>query len=228
MKLRKDGREWEISNGWLSFYTGWHGVCLQYSIGSYFDTRHMLHFSLGWGQFFIHLPIRAKEEMCDPPEYGFYLYTQEGRGSDSLVLCLGKKTKHFHMPWSLEWVRTSKMLKDGSWEHERPRERKEFWDEKWEDKLWQEHYPYTYTLRSGEVQVRSARIRVSEMEWRWKWFTWLSWTKKVRKSIDIEFSDEVGEEAGSWKGGCTGCGYNMLLGEIPLATLRRMERERKF
>lgn len=48
------------------------------------------------------------------------------------------------------------------------------------------------------------------------------------RAIDVQFSDEVGERTGSWKGGTIGCGYNMLPGESPLDTLRRMEAERKF
>jgi hypothetical protein len=40
--------------------------------------------------------------------------------------------------------------------------------------------------------------------------------------------DEVGEEAGSWKGGVLGCGYTLLPNETPLQCLRRMEKERKF
>ena len=47
-------------------------------------------------------------------------------------------------------------------------------------------------------------------------------------SIGVSFDGEVGEETGSWKGGCVGCGYEMLPGEVPLDTLRRMERDRKF
>lgn len=46
--------------------------------------------------------------------------------------------------------------------------------------------------------------------------------------IDIEFSDEVGERTGSWKGGVLGCGFDMLPGERPVDALRRMELERKF
>ena len=57
---------------------------------------------------------------------------------------------------------------------------------------------------------------------------WTSLFSKKRRSIDIDFNDEVGEETGSWKGGCTGCGYTMLDGELPEQTLRRMEKERKF
>jgi len=50
----------------------------------------------------------------------------------------------------------------------------------------------------------------------------------IRRMINIEFSDEVGERTGSWKGGCTACGYDWLPGEEQETALRRMERECKF
>lgn len=91
-------------------------------------------------------------------------------------------------------------------------------------------FPYRYTLRNGTVQERTATVTVDRMTWCWRAFyrfgVWFP--KKVRTSIDVRFSDEVGEESGSWKGGCVGCGYEMNPGETPEQTLRRMERERKF
>lgn len=87
-----------------------------------------------------------------------------------------------------------------------------------------ESYHYIYTLRSGLVQVRTATI---QEETRLYVRPWLPF-KRLSRSIDITFSDEVGERSGSWKGGCIGCTYEMLEGETPLTALRRMEIERKF
>lgn len=87
-----------------------------------------------------------------------------------------------------------------------------------------EQHPYRYVLRSGEVQERTATIRPERRIWTRAWLPW----KRESRSIDIEFSEEVGERSGSWKGGCIGCGYEMRTGETPLQTLRRMEQERKF
>ncbi len=77
----------------------------------------------------------------------------------------GNKWWTFYMPWDLDWVRTSALRKDGSWEHEHRGDRKNFYENKWKDVLWIEIYPYTYTLKSGEVQERKATIRVEEREW---------------------------------------------------------------
>lgn len=57
------------------------------------------------------------------------------------------------------------------------------------------------------------------------------WTKlfaDVRKSIEIEFTKEVGKRKGRWKGGTIGCGYTMLPNEDPIDTIKRMEKEREF
>jgi len=90
---------------------------------------------------------------------------------------------------------------------------------------------YTYTRKSGEIQKRIATFYVEEREWRWKMFHRLPFRfgpKRVRRSISIQFDDEVGEGTGSWKGGTIGCSYSMKNGETPMACLRRMEVERKF
>lgn len=90
-----------------------------------------------------------------------------------------------------------------------------------------EKYPYTYRLKNGEIQNRIATVHVTRMTWKMRWWPLLHF-KKVSTSINISFDGEVGEKTGSWKGGCTGCGYEMIGSETPLETLRRMESERKF
>lgn len=90
-----------------------------------------------------------------------------------------------------------------------------------------EEYDYTYTRKSGEVQNVKAKIHVTRMVWRMRWWPLLPFSKS-RTSIHVDFSSEVGEGTGSWKGGTTGCGYDMLPGESALSTLRRMQSERKF
>ncbi len=85
----------------------------------------------------------------------------------------------------------------------------------------------------------TVTTHIEEREWRWgdKWCKWLSWFKKplIRRSLDLKFSEEVGPEKGSWKGGTTGHGIDMLPGELHEEAFRRycgMEwntrREQKF
>lgn len=137
---------------------------------------------------------------CSGPTYGFYFF------EDHLVLRYGKSTgtrddpsKFINMPWS--------------WKH---REHKVLSEP--------ETHDYTYVRRNGEVQSRRATIKVESRLWTRYWLPY----RKLRRYIDIEFNDEVGERSGSWKGGVICCSYDMRPGETPLQTLRRMEREHKF
>ena len=137
---------------------------------------------------------------CSGPQFGFHFY------SDLLFIRWGKDHGRrtdphvaFYMPWS--------------WRH---REHKVLTEP--------ETHSYTYVLRNGEVQDRTATIQVETRLWTRPWLP----HKQFVRSIDIRFNDEVGERSGSWKGGTIGCGYEMLISETPVQTLRRMEKERKF
>lgn len=192
----------------------------------------------GWGLLYIHLPIRTGIQDCESAAWGFnyhgntiWIYIGGGGNFEG-----GKKWLTAYVPWDWQWVRTSTLLKDKTWFTENKRQRlgwftknKGYGSYEWlkENKHKEEH-PYTYVLRSGKVQNRIATVGVSEMEWRWHWFKWFSPIKKISKSINIDFNDEVGEETGSWKGGCMGCSYALLPNETPEQCLRRMEKERKF
>lgn len=70
-----------------------------------------------------------------------------------------------------------------------------------------------------------AATRIEEREWLHGtgWFKWLCWFVKplVRRSLDIEFSEEVGPEKGSWKGGTIGTGIDMLQGELHESAFKR-------
>jgi len=89
-------------------------------------------------------------------------------------------------------------------------------------------FPYRYVRKSGNVQDRIATVKAERRAWRPRCLRWTSLIEKVRASIHVDFDDEVGEEYGSWKGGCMGCGYDILPGETVEQCLRRMERERRF
>ena len=118
---------------------------------------------------------------------------------------------------------------------------------------WTAEFSYHYMLDNGEVQHVTATVTRARHWAVWMWFgesTSLQarpYARRVRKArisdflrdlqkrmspptdrIDITFSDEVGGRAGSWKGGCVGCSYDMKPGETPEHTLRRMQRERRF
>lgn len=70
-----------------------------------------------------------------------------------------------------------------------------------------------------------AVTKIEEREWRLGtgWFKWLSLFRKakIRRSLDITFSEETGERKGSWKGGTIGHSIDMLPGELHEAAFRR-------
>jgi hypothetical protein len=135
----------------------------------------------------------------------------------------GRHCKVIHLPWQRTLVKHEVRRIDGMWVTYVPSYSKDPPD----NREYQE-FNYVYTLRSGETQRRKAKVYVEQWTTSQRWLTWcpLFWNKS--QAISVEFSDEVGEETGSWKGGCVGCGYNMLPGETAEQTLRRMERERTF
>lgn len=149
--------------------------------------------------------------------WGFYWMER------SAWFCWGDRVKSVDMPWDLKHLKCEVMRPDGTWT-----KYVASYDKGDPDGRWTATYPYSYTLRSGEVQERTATVYVERREWRWRSMMWNPLIAKRRQSISVEFNDEVGERTGSWKGGCVGCGYTMKPGETPLDTLRRMEKERDF
>jgi len=135
----------------------------------------------------------------------------------------GSKWWTWYIPFFTKcWVRSSILLKDGTWEHETKGDRKEFYNAYWKQK--QKSWKYNYT-DSYDGEVIPVTIYVEEREWRPKWLTWTKKFNTIHKSIDIHFSKECGERKGSWKGGTTQYSYAMLWNETPLDCLRRMEKE---
>lgn len=148
--------------------------------------------------------------------------------SDSLHLHWGKRTKVLWYPWSWTFHKRWELVEGGSyaagrsWFIETPQGMNH-------GQIATKHVAdYTYTRKSGEVQKRTATVYVDLYEHRVRCLKWLPWPKRLSRSINVDFNDEVGEQTGSWKGGVLGCGYAQLDGESALDTLRRMERERTF
>lgn len=189
---------------------------------------------VGIGKIYLCLPFKTGINECESSRWGFYIYYHGFLSETQLVICLGEKNKYISFPWNLEWYRTSYLELWGAnqpmiWLTEKKGDRKDYWDsEKWKDKFWSETHPYTYVLKSGEVQNRLATIKVEEREWRRRWLMWIPLFNQVIRSIDVEFDGEVGERTGSWKGGTIGCGYDLKPNETPHQCLKRMEQERKF
>lgn len=83
----------------------------------------------------------------------------------------------------------------------------------------------TFEFYDYDGEKISAITRIEEREWLFGtgWFKWLSLFRKpkIRRTLDLKFSSEVGPEKGSWKGGTVGHGIEMLPGELHEQAFRR-------
>ncbi len=162
-----------------------------------------------------------------PREYGFSLHEgflrvffgpQTGDSSTTRDWCK-------FLPWT-QWrhVRFSLYTPDG--EH--------FWTEQGKGSLLgtsskidarKECRKAVFLMEDFDGASVTATCQIEEREWRFGegCFSWLSLFRRRRivRSLDIEFSAEVGPEKGSWKGGTVGHGIEMLFGETPQDAFRR-------
>lgn len=163
-----------------------------------------------------------------PRQFGFAL-SDMGNGYDFLQVFYGRhsnssnETKSWskHLPWK-QWnhVRWSIYTPDGTHFATEPKGKFfEFYETK-------EKCPKSYFLfqdYDGKAIIASCTIEEREWHRGEGWFKWLKWfyPKKIHRSLDIHFSEEVGAGKGSWKGGTLGHGIDMLPGESPIHAFMR-------
>lgn len=220
--------KWIYDSKYLVFYWVLR-FDISFEICGYFDNRPRINLDLFFFNLTLILPFRNKwTDECDAPKWGisihnntFWIY-RGGKGNGNG----GTKWWTWYIPFlTKEWVRTSILLKDDSWEHEFPKNHKSFYNDEWKNK--QKSWNYDYT-DNCDGSIIPATIYVEEREWRPKWLKWTKLFSQINRSIDIHFSKECGKGKGSWKGGTLGCGYTLLKNETPIECLKRMEKERKF
>ncbi len=158
-----------------------------------------------------------------PREYGFSLH------KGFLQLFLGAQTHDSDttqrwskfIPWT-QWRFIRKSWYDLGGKH--------FWTEG--NERWEEHNRLMELVPKAVFEFDDydgkrikATTAISEYEWKFGegWFKWLSVFRKskIRRSLDINFSEEVGPEKGSWKGGTLGHGIDMLENELHESAFRR-------
>lgn len=213
---------------WIIFWWAWT-FDISYDICGYFDNRPRINLCLIFFHLEFILPFRNKwTDECDSPKWGiaihnntFWIY-RGGEGNDNG----GNKWWTWYIPFiTKDWVRTSILLKDDTWEHETDKISKSFYEDEWKAK--QKSWTYDYTDKY-DGEIIPTTIYVTEREWRPKWLKWTKLFAITRRTIDIHFSKEVGNRKGSWKGGCTRCDYELLPNETPIDCIKRMEKEREF
>jgi len=193
--------------------------------GNYFDNRYAISFAFIWGYFYIKLPFRTKlGSGCDMPRYGMdnhsgclWLYWG-GKYDESYEQMESERLFTFDYPF-INWIFEEHLIMNNNMDWQLVK------DVDLKNITYTIKLPYTYTLKNGTVQERTATCYQEKRQWHRKWFPFL---KKTKVSIEVTFSDEVGERTGSWKGGCISCSYEMLKDESMEQCLKRMEKERKF
>lgn len=183
----------------------------------------------GWGDFYFHLPFDTGMERAESPSYGFYMYhIDPAPGKVNFPTCFIWQWNSYNswdMPWAYTHIRHSILLKDMTWEHSTKENKKFFFEEQWKNKQYVVEYDFT---DKSDNSIIPTKVYVEKREWRQHWLKWTDAFAKIVKSIDVEFSKEVGSRKGSWKGGTVGCGYPMKKGETALECIKRMEQERTF
>ena len=160
-----------------------------------------------------------------PREYGFQ-FDKEG----SLHTYFGAQThestttrgKVFFLPWA-NWRFICERWYGLNGELLRVGGRHGEWDADYQFKQTMPKASFYFDDYDGK-RIR-ADTHIEEREWMFGtgWFKWLSIfrPRKIRRSLAIDFSEEVGPEKGSWKGGTLGHGIDMLPDELHEAAFRR-------
>jgi hypothetical protein len=146
-------------------------------------------------------------------EYGFsvaegHLSVSYGRQTDDSST---EKRWGYFLPWT-QWRFVRHSLYNRNGDHFWSQYGRGSWDEFSKMKEQCDKVIFVFTDFDGE-EIEATTL-IEEREWHRGegWFKWLSslYNPKIRRSLDIDFSKEVGKEKGSWKGGTTGHGIEML------------------
>jgi len=128
-----------------------------------------------------------------------------------------------HLPWT-QWrfVRKSLYNPDGSHFWTEPTRRQVPGGASWEkqERMRKAVPKVVFEFDDFDGERINATTHIEEWEWRFGegWFKWLSLFRKpkVRRTLDIWFSQEVGQRKGSWKGGTIGHSVEFKPGEFPV------------
>lgn len=184
------------------------------------------HTAVGWDAATVARLGRDWYDEIFPREYGFRyvegaLHLHFGAQTHDSATT---KSKCIFLPW-MNWRHVRFSLYDLKGEH--------FWTERDGDRnAWDASRAVNGACPKARFEFDDydgkrivATTHIEEREWRFGigWFRWLSWFRSARISryLNLEFSDEVGPEKGSWKGGMVGHSIEMLPGELHEAAFRR-------
>jgi len=213
-RSRHDRRTYRMGWGELSFHPGWSLSLLS------FEEHFSLHVGLLRIHAYVALPFLQRWHR--EPEEGMLSWGIT-KTEDAIHLSWGSRTKVLWLPWR-NWIQVAHDVRrsDGTWAPYVGS-----WTGGALDDRHLETHPYRYVTRTGEIQDTEATIHVERRRRKLRWLRWLPFSRTTH-SIDVQFKPPIGEDRGSWKGGCCGCGYELRPDETPRECLLRMQRERRF
>lgn len=167
----------------------------------------------------------------DPRQYGLslndgHLSVYYGRTGGSCMDSSIQQQWGCFLPWT-QWRHVRHSFYGLQGEHLYDEETRGRLGDNWEARRAREDGVPTaaFAFKDHDGEELIATMKIEEREWRFGtgWFKWLSLfcRPKIRRSLDISFSGETGPEKGSWKGGTTGTGIEMLPGELHESAFRR-------
>ena len=225
-RIRKRDNQFEIGE----WYVGWKSWTfrLTYSNRGYDYENAELNISMfGWHSLF-RLPWKHKgTRMLEwEKEYGISIH------DSTLFIHLGQMLKGWGIPFFDYGSAVSWNIYTGPKELQQCHWNASDWAPK--DRDYREFgckgatvFEYDFT-DPYDGKVVKCKFFVEELEWRPKWLKWTSLFARKRRSIDVEFAEEMGARKGSWKGGILGGGYDMLPNESPMDCIKRMEKDHKY
>lgn len=155
----------------------------------------------------IHIPYdTGQDDKCDSLSTGIAVSYEY----DYVRLSSGKKYKYIYFPHALEYHRISYLLKDQTWLHRAKNSKVDTFSEVFKQGLHTEIHQVT---DSYDGTLVTATCTVEEREWRRYWWPFNSWFAFIKRTVDIEFDQEVGPRKGEWKGGTIGMSVLILPGE---------------
>lgn len=231
----------ENDKNWGPFTLGpWkHRIAVEWSSGGSYDEESPQNFlrvcAFGWAvRVWLPTILKPFGEQYDSHDrtYGFNLSKQGECGYDFLQVFLGPQTHDSRttknwckfLPWK-QWrhVRHSYYDDKGNHWFTASEKGRDSFRKSMDAKEACPKLHFGFEDYDGEMIV--ATTCIEEREWLFGegWFKWLSIFRKpkIRRSLNLWFSAEVGPEKGSWKGGTIGHGIDMLPGEMHEEAFRR-------
>ena len=144
-----------------------------------------------------------------------------------LLLTWGTWRKFVHMPWAGVWVRTERLDDSGALVETAKRGRDGARAEiVLARPMIQRAYRFRYVTKYGEAQESICLVtKIERLTWQWRFFVWLGLPlgRSSRTYADVRFTEPMGSERGTWKGGVIGTAFAYVPGESIDAAYHRFQ-----